>query len=167
MNFKELAKDCQSFNDFHQNLVLRTNTEKDSIFEDFAKYFFKHDPRYKQFVKEYYKLNEVPTEILEKVNIPTNDIGIDTVAVTYDDKLIAVQVKYRSNINEVITWENLSTFAGTTFGIGNNFHKGIVFTNVREISKHIRNSPRMGLSRLRLKSSTKLIQLKVKTLTIT
>ena len=52
---------------------------------------------------------EVPSKILDKLNLPPGDFGIDIIAQTKDDKFWAIQCKYRSNQEKALTYKELSS----------------------------------------------------------
>jgi predicted helicase len=83
-------------------------------FEWFAQLIFKYVPRF-NYVKHCWLLKELPLNVLKYLNIPSNDIGIDLVIKTKYKEYYAVQVKYRSDINNDINWKNLSTFVGLIY----------------------------------------------------
>ena len=135
--FKEIIKQCVSFDDFNEQLKNLSNKEKGDHFEYFCKLFFLFDNKWDNLIKNSWLLNNTPLEIKEKLNIPNIDIGIDIVLETFDKKFYAVQCKYRSNINNEISWKELSTFFGLTFGISGKFKKGIFISNTINPNKKV------------------------------
>lgn len=124
---------CEKLNEVHGSKI------RGKYFEWFAKLIFLNDPRYANFTKECWLLDELPESIREYLEIPSNDIGIDLVIQTHTDAYIAVQAKYRRNVDCIIDWTKLSTFFGLTFGLTNKFTKGLFFTNTRSPNKYIKN----------------------------
>ncbi len=140
MNIEKLIDNVINFGQLHNRLTqLSSNDIKGDAFEMFAKLFFTFDHRYSNIVKNCWLLDELPTKIREKLNIPSKDIGIDLVIQITQNEYWAVQVKFRSDINTVIKWKELSTFYGLTFGLSQQFAKGIFFTNTLIPNKHITN----------------------------
>ncbi len=138
MNLNKLIENVGNFKTFHEHMAsLKDNNVKGNCFEQFAKLFFIFDHRYSNIVENCWLLNELPTKIREKLEIPIKDIGIDLIIQTKDKEFWAVQVKFRSNINTIIKWKELSTFFGLTFGISQQFAKGIFFTNTLIPNNHI------------------------------
>ena len=122
---------------------VKDNKTRGTYFEYFAKLILILDPRYSNFVKRCWMLNEIPTKTMEYLEIPENDIGIDLVVKTKEKEYFAVQVKYRKNIDTEINWDSLSTFFGLTFGLTNKFKKGIFFTNTKNPNKYISTNENM------------------------
>jgi len=120
MNIKSVINQSNNYKDFHNLLSSFTEKQKGDLFEEFCVLIFKLHPFYKNITKEAYLLKDVPITILDKLNLPANDIGIDVIVITNDDKYYAVQVKFRSNREINIDYNQLGTFVGTSFGIANN-----------------------------------------------
>ena len=116
------------------------NNDKGRFFEYFAEFFFKNDHRYTQHVSEYWRLENLPDAIRKLLGIPSNDIGIDGIIRTFDDEYLAVQVKFRSDINVVITWKELATFYGTAYGLTDKIKTCILFSNTIEACKYPANA---------------------------
>lgn len=137
--FKKIIKKSTAFDKVCSCLdEISDRKTRGTYFEWFAKLVLLHDPRYANFVKSCWLLDELPHKIWVLLRIPENDIGIDLVIETHDNTYFAVQVKYRKNIEIVINWSELSTFFGLTFGISNKFEKGIFFTNTIMPTKYIK-----------------------------
>jgi len=130
INFGQLCKNISK---------IRDTIIKGKCFEYFAQLFFYFDARYSNIIKKCWLLNQVPLKIKQHLGIPDVDIGIDIIIETSSEDFIAVQVKYRSNMNDVISWNELSTFYGLTYGISKKFSKSIFFTNTIDVNKHVRN----------------------------
>jgi superfamily II DNA or RNA helicase len=116
---------------------LKDVDDKGKIFEVFAKNFFLCDERLSHRVKNVWLLSEIPTNIIKKLNIPLKDKGIDLIIETNDNTFIAVQVKYRSNINKVLTFTELSTFLALSSST--KFEYRILFTNTLQTCKDLLN----------------------------
>lgn len=91
-----------------QKLQKKTTKAKGTGFEVFCKIWLKAK-NYPQV----YLLKEVPQDILDTLNLPRNDLGIDLIAVDSAGKYTAVQSKYklgsRYRANKV-SWKELSSF---------------------------------------------------------
>lgn len=129
-----------SFDDFYEIMKPLENKQKGDLFEEFTKYIFKYHPNYRHIAKEVWLLNDVPLSILNKLNIPTKDVGIDLIMVDNHAKFYAIQCKFRMNIDEIITWAELSTFYGLSFGIAKGFVGGFIVTNTFELTSLIHTS---------------------------
>lgn len=82
MNIKILINECKNYQDLHKRLSTLTDKLKGELFEEFCVLVFKFHPYYKNITKEAYLLKNVPLQILDKLNLPKNDIGIDVIVVT-------------------------------------------------------------------------------------
>jgi predicted helicase len=131
-NFTTFQKFCESVGQ------LKTTKEKGDVFEQFTKLFFLSDNRWRNLIKSVWLLSEVPVSTKKVLKIPDNNIGIDLVLKTYDDKYFAVQSKFRTNIDTIVPWKELATFFGQTFGLTDKFEHCILFTNTTTLSRHIK-----------------------------
>jgi superfamily II DNA or RNA helicase len=120
--------------------TLKTTKKKGDLFEEFTKYIFKYHPYYENEFDNIWLYDEIPGNIKQLLNLPPKDEGIDLVLYSKDKKYYAVQCKYRTNINNIISWNELGTFTGLTFGVADGFHKAFFVTNTLEITKNIVNS---------------------------
>lgn len=138
--FNEMFRDVNTFNDFQYILNKEDNQTKGDLFEYFCKLFFLHDPIRNENVKNFYLGSEIPESIIEKLNLPRDDRGIDAIIETIDGKYNAVQVKYRSDIYKNITYGETSTFQALTYGTKvSNINKGIFFTNCHDVNDDLKN----------------------------
>ena len=53
-----------------------------------------------------YLYNKIPEKILDTLKLPLNDMEIDLLIITNDNKYIPVQCKYRSCIKSVVAFCN-------------------------------------------------------------
>jgi len=127
--FIDIINKSDNFDQFCNSLSVLDSDTKGYYFELFTQLFFKCDDRYSHYVEECWLLDELPEKIREELGIPRKDNGIDLIIKTYSDEYWAVQAKYRCKINVSLSWKNLSTFCGLSFGISKGFTKGIIFTN--------------------------------------
>ena len=97
-------------------------------FEVFAEAYLatqrKHD------AETVWPLPSVPTEILGKLQLATQDYGVDGVLKTRLGKFSAYQVKFRTG-RPALTWRELSTFMG--LADSPNIHSRILLTNCDEL----------------------------------
>lgn len=88
-------------------------------------------------------LSEVPQKVRKLLGLPDRDQGIDIVAETKSGKYWAIQCKYRGTDNGSLTWREISTFTGLTFGICKNIEFGLIaytgerYTKVLDTAEHI------------------------------
>jgi predicted helicase len=137
---KTLINKSNNYLDLHNHLSKLSNKQKGDLFEEFCTLVFKFHPYYANNTKEVYLLKDVPTNILKELNLPSNDIGIDVIVITKDNKSYAVQVKFRNNRDTKINYNELATFVGTSFGIANKIDQAFYFTNTFLINKQIQRS---------------------------
>jgi len=140
--FKSTIKQCNTYDEFDDKLKDLTTDEKGKYFEYFCDLFFTFDNKWANLIKNSWLLKDASFKIKEKLNIPSNkDIGIDIILETFNNEFYAVQCKYRKNINKEISWNELSTFFGLTFGISGKFKKGIFISNTINPNKYIDKCP--------------------------
>ncbi len=106
---KKLYSRINNWNDFNKILLSSSNKEKGDYFESLTKFYFKLNPVYKSKYQNVWLLEEVPQKILNTINIPRQDLGIDLILES-DNEFHAVQCKYHSNKNQSITNKEISTF---------------------------------------------------------
>ena len=134
-DIKSYVKSAKSWKDLNITLSKFTKSNQSKlagdIFEYLTKLYLETAPQYKSKLKKVYLLNEVPTTIKKKINLPDTDEGIDLVAVTNDDEYWAVQCKYRSDPNQTLTiQEDLATFNNLAFTYCKNISHAIVCATV-------------------------------------
>lgn len=138
--FKEFIKDVDSFDKFQDKMCkLPNNKTKGDYLEYFSKMYFTLQPYYN--IKTYYLYSEIPEKLMIHTNLPLKDKGIDGLAINHDDSISAVQVKFRSNYEDCIPWQEISTFTGLTFGTNvKNIEHGIFFTNCVDVCAELKNT---------------------------
>ncbi|MDA8967047.1 DEAD/DEAH box helicase family protein, partial [Planktomarina temperata] len=129
----KIITDYDSFQDLNKHLASLTTSNKQNlagvIFENLCKYYLQTAPHYKSKLKQVWLLREVNEKVKKKLNLPTSDEGIDLIAETVDKKFWAIQCKYRSNPNSVLTIKgDLATFANLAFNHCTNIEHGLVLT---------------------------------------
>ncbi len=143
MSFREFIEGVGQFKQFHDKLKVLPNKEKGDLFEQFTVYLFKLHPWYSDITKEIWLLDDVPPSHLEKIKIPEKDYGIDLVLLDTDGKYSAIQCKYRQHRHEIISWAELATFVGLTFGTSGKFKRGYLVTNTYDITKNVENAEKV------------------------
>jgi predicted helicase len=106
----KLVEDASSWADLESRIIaLPSEQERGEAFEEFCELFFILDPLF-QF-RDVYRQKEIPLSLRQSLGYPgIQDIGIDGLCVTSDDKLFAYQAKFRSNRSNTLTLRELSTF---------------------------------------------------------
>jgi superfamily II DNA or RNA helicase len=107
-----------------------TTKEKGDMFELLTKLYLKINPKYSSKFSNVWLYNEVPTNTLKKLNLPTRDMGIDLIAETKQGEYWAVQCKYKSDESKSLTWKEISTFESLAFVKGKGISAGLIATTV-------------------------------------
>jgi predicted helicase len=135
--FDEFMTECQKWYDepAHSFVEMRTRDNKKirgDIFEDFSVLYLKHVRKFDQV----WRLQDVPTEVLEQLGLKRQDVGIDIIA-EKAGKYSAVQCKYKKHTSvkkNILSWKALSTFYALCLRSGP-WDKYIVMTNC-EYARH-------------------------------
>jgi predicted helicase len=109
-NLLSLVENIQTWDKLEKRIAgLPTEMERGNAFEEFCHAFFLLDPVF-QFQKVY-RHNEIPSSIRERLGYPgIQDLGIDGVGITDDNRLFAWQAKFRSDRKITPSLRELSTF---------------------------------------------------------
>ena len=129
---------------FKETLSKKTNKEKGDAFELLVKNYLSHDPQYATKLTSVWLLDEVPAKIHRKLNLPTQDQGIDLICETKDGEYWGVQAKYHQDEQTTQTWRSLSTFTGLAFGVCKNISFGLVCTSAERFTKTLKNQENIG-----------------------
>ncbi len=144
MNFKVLISKINSWNDFKNLLVTKTKQEKGQAFEELTKFFLEYNPVYKTKLKKVWLLKEIPSSVIKKLNLPTNDQGIDLIAETFEGTYWAIQCKYLQNEDQRLSHRAISTFVSLSTGIATNITYCLVCTTVDEYAKIYKGKTNIG-----------------------
>lgn len=136
--FKIISK-VNVFSDIADNLKDMPTKNIGDFFEYLTKFLFLIHPFYANSVSKIWLYKELDDGLKKFLNIPDSDKGIDIVIKMIDGKYCAVQCKYRTNEDEVISWKELSTFAGQ-MQISGQFSKGYYVTNTYNINSEIKRA---------------------------
>ena len=128
-----------TFDDFYKATQNLKNKEKGDLFEELTKCLFLHHPTLMKETDQIWMYNDFPEKYKKHLKLPTNDEGIDLMMLSKDQKWYAIQSKFRTDKDKKISWDELSTFAGLTFGVGKGIYKGIFVTNTVKIHKNLLN----------------------------
>jgi superfamily II DNA or RNA helicase len=109
--------------------------EKGDIFELLTKLYLQINHKYSQLFDNVWLYNEVPTNILKKLNLPTKDMGIDILAETKNGDYWAIQCKYKSDESKSLTWKEISTFQSLAFVKARGVSIGLVATTADRAAK--------------------------------
>ena len=142
MNLKVIDKliaTSESWQDLFNTLVKDksyNNTFKGHVFERLTQIYLQIIPEYKSILKHVWLGKDAPSNILKKLNLPKDDMGIDLIAETKKGEYWSIQSKFRANQNNALTYKELSTFNSLSFVTASNISLAIVS---HTSSKPIRN----------------------------
>ena len=140
----DILNDLSSWADFKFRLSHKSKKERGDAFELLTKYYLQLDPLYKTKLKSVWLLNDVPIKVQEKLNLPGQDKGIDLIAETFEGDYWAIQCKYRDDEDSSVSWDELSTFAGLTFGICKNISFGLICTSTNRVTNVLSQQDNIG-----------------------
>lgn len=114
-------------------------TRAGKLFEYFTKLCFLHDSEFaaEYECKDIYLYEEIPTELKQKLNLPTVEHGIDLLIVDRDEKVIAVQCKFKNDETVKLNWN--ADKLGNFFGFARNADLHCVFSNSSDITQVAQN----------------------------
>lgn len=144
----ELLKDVQSWSDLKPKLskfntsstdITNKTTRAGKLFEYFTKLCFLYD---REFTEEYnckeiFLYEEIPTELKEKLNLPKIEHGIDLLIIDNEEKVIAIQCKFKNDETVKLNWN--SDKLGNFFGFARNADLHCVFSNSSDITQVAQN----------------------------
>lgn len=103
-----MLESVSSFQNFTKLLSEKNNKEKGNAFEQLVYAYFKLEPKY-SFYDEVWPFATVPTLVLEELQLPSQDIGIDLIA-KIGDEYHAIQCKYHQDNSQSVTFKEVATF---------------------------------------------------------
>lgn len=136
-------QNIKNFDDVYKITKIMNNTKDiGDLFEKITYYLFKLDPKLNAGLKSIWMYSDIPTKKIKKLNLPSNDKGIDILA-KINGEYCAIQCKYRQDPYSKINWRSLATFFGITFGINNKIKKGYFVTNTYNLCHEIIKSDKV------------------------
>ena len=147
-NLAQTLKGCRSWGDLQRRWRPLTKKQKGDLFEDLTKYYLLLEPEYATKLKSVWLLREVPTSLARKLKLPSDDQGIDLLAVTKEGEYWAIQSKYREESDQSITWREISTFTGLAFGVCRGFSYGLIASTTERITNVLKHQDRIGFAAL-------------------
>ena len=139
-----LLKNINNWNDFKNVLESKTKLEKGRAFEELTKYYLQYNPVYKSQLKNVWLHSEIKPSVLKKLNIPSNDQGIDIVAETFEGNFWAIQCKYLQDEDQRLSHRAISTFVSLSTGIAENITYCLVCTTVDNFAKIYQGKSNIG-----------------------
>ena len=117
-NEEHSANLIMNWRSFKSSLFAKTNKEKGDSFELLLKNYLSHIPQYATKLTSVWLLDEVSANINRKLNLPTQDQGIDLICETKDGEYWAFQAKYQQDEHHNI---KSLTFVGFLFYVSSQF----------------------------------------------
>jgi predicted helicase len=102
-----------------------------NIFEELIFHIFKSHKSFITRYKEIWLYREIPLNILNELNLPLSDHGIDILLLDHEDCYTPIQCKYKHSNSAKLTWRDVSTFITlvSASNITKNIKERIVVTN--------------------------------------
>jgi predicted helicase len=140
MNFKDQIKNVKTFQDFCTLCDhLENSKQKGTFFETLCKFILLIHPNFNNKHKNVWLYDEIPPSVKDDIKIPEKDKGIDILIENDNGVFICVQCKYRSDINNVVSYSDLSTFFSQLY-LASKIKNGIYMTNTIENCDEITKS---------------------------
>jgi predicted helicase len=133
-----------NWQEFKDSLTKATNQEKGNAFELLTKFYLEFNPIYQSKLKNVWLWKEVPTSIKKKLNLPSNDQGIDLIAETIEGTFWAIQCKYLQEEEQRLSHRAISTFVSLSTGIANHISYCLVCTTVDDYAKIYKGNANIG-----------------------
>ena len=117
-----------------------TQKFKGDVFERLTQAYLLTMPEYKSILSNVWLNQEVPRNVLKKLNLPAEDFGVDLIARTNRNEYWTIQCKFKSTTSS-LTYKELATFSTLSFVNAKNISLGIVS---HSSNKPIRNRKFLG-----------------------
>jgi superfamily II DNA or RNA helicase len=124
-----------SWKDFEHALVPLNKKEKGNAFEQLTKFYFQFDPAHRTYYDDIWLFSEVPSKHLEKLGLPSQDLGIDLIA-RIGDEYHAIQCKYHTDKTTAVTFKEVATFL-SLFESKSQITKGYICSSADLTSKNL------------------------------
>ena len=129
---------------YKQSLSNLNSKQKGDSFERLTKHYLQSDPKYATKLKSVWLYGEIPSSLFKKLNLPSQDQGIDLIAETNEGEFWAIQSKYHEDEAQSQSWRSLSTFTGLAFGVCKNISFGLVCTTAERFTKTLKDQDNIG-----------------------
>ena len=143
-NFKSLILKVNSWSDFKIALKPLSKLEKGNAFEQLTKYYLLSNPVYKDKLKSVWLQKEIPPSVSKKLNLPTNDQGIDLIAENNDGTFWAIQCKYLQDEEQRLSHRAISTFTSLSKLTAKNISYCLVATTADDYAKLYKGNNYIG-----------------------
>jgi superfamily II DNA or RNA helicase len=140
----KILQKISSIDDLHTEASkLSKPKDKGDLLEYFTYYLYLLIPVLKNDLDNVWLHKDVPTKTRKKLKLPSKDKGVDLL-IKKNGKYYAIQCKFRTDRNEVISWSELSTFFGLSFGMTNKIKGGYLVTNTYNVCSEVENSDKVN-----------------------
>ena len=140
--YHDIFKKCNTLDDLYDITEDMNNKEKGNVWEIVSYYIILLSPILNRGLKNIWLYDDIPTKLIKELNLPKKDKGIDLI-VQFEDEYVAIQSKFRQRENSKIQWEELSTFFGLAFGVGEKITRGLFITNTLKMCDEVNNSKKV------------------------
>jgi superfamily II DNA or RNA helicase len=134
MNTKSIITTSNNWLELKEKLKALSKKEMGNVFELLTKLYFTIQPKY-AFYDAVWLLNEVPSSVLEYLEIPSHDLGIDLIA-QWGDEFHAIQCKYHSDYNTSVNFKEVATFISLLEG-NSKFTQGYICSTADSTSRNL------------------------------
>ena len=134
MNSKSVISNSNNWLELKAKLKALSKKEMGNVFELLTKLYFTIQPKY-AFYDAVWLLNEVPSSILEHLELPSHDLGIDLIA-QWGDEFHAIQCKYHSDYNTSVNFKEVATFISLLEG-NSKFTQGYICSTADSTSRNL------------------------------
>lgn len=135
----ELLTKVSNWQQFKSTIESLNKKEKGDLFELLTKLYLKVKPEFSDMYDEVWLLNEVPKKVLEHLDLPEQDLGIDLILKS-GDEYHAVQCKYHSDKSKAVTFKEVSTFI-SLLESNEKIKRGYICSTADSISKNLSKIP--------------------------
>ncbi len=134
MNSKSIITSSNNWLELKEKIKSLSKKEMGNVFELLTKLYFTIQPKY-AFYDAVWLLNEVPSSILEHLELPSHDLGIDLIA-KWGDEFHAIQCKYHSDYNTSVNFKEVATFISLLEG-NSKFTQGYICSTADSTSRNL------------------------------
>jgi len=134
MNTKSIITTSNNWLELKEKLKALSKKEMGNVFELLTKLYFTIQPKY-AFYDAVWLLNEVPSSVLDYLELPSHDLGIDLIA-QWGDEFHAIQCKYHSDYNTSVNFKEVATFISLLEG-NSKFTQGYICSTADSTSRNL------------------------------
>ena len=135
----QIILDAYSWDQFCAAMSRLEKKEKGTVFEFFTKYYLLTNPMYAADIQNIFQHSELPFDVIQTLDLPTPEIGVDLIVQTKDAGYWAIQCKFHQDSSYNVTYNEVSTFFSVTER-ENTFQQlshRLISTSAVEISKNV------------------------------